>query len=93
MSDRPTLYVLYERVMAARRSLPIGKVIVHHASGGVYEVTGFSIREADGEVLVNYSTGLVPFSRPYSEVMEMLYEGKMERRFIRTDYQGDAGRA
>ena len=88
MTDRPTLFELYARIRDAQRQLALGTMIVHEASGGVYEVISYTIRESDGELMINYSSGLVGFSRPFKELRTpvLIGEGYLPR-FRLTGYR------
>ncbi len=80
--SHPTLSQLYDRLCAARNTLPVGSVIRHYREGGLYEVTDHTIREFDGLPVVTYQAGPVKFSRPVFEIFELVdHEGSIRNRF------------
>lgn len=85
---RPTLQYLANSLAHARHLFPVGEFYRHQSSGDVYEITGHSIRESDGQPQIEYrpikydglervSLGQSPlseikFSRPETEWDEIV---------------------
>lgn len=83
---RPSLQELHERLINGYRYVPKESFFRHTTSGKVYEIILLSIREHDNAVLVNYSDGLVTFTRPIDEFLELVTT--LKGRYPRFTFQG-----
>ena len=86
---KPSLDMLERRLRLAQTEIPVGSTVQHYKNGDHYMVTGLSIRENDGAVLISYQKGLVRFTRPLWEFNELIdHEGNIVSRFEVIEVEG-----